>query len=92
MLTVSRTDARVRSMSWLKFSADPNPQEMQMGKEVEKEHTATIKWLIGELGGAEGKREQELIGQTVEKIASDHLSELPDYYTRLQKMEGEAGS
>lgn len=24
------------------------------------------------------------------KIALDHLTEIPDYYTRLQKMEGEA--
>lgn len=26
------------------------------------------------------------------KIALAHLKELPDYYTRLKKMEGEAGS
>jgi hypothetical protein len=25
------------------------------------------------------------------KIANDHLSEIPDYYTRLKKMESEAG-
>jgi hypothetical protein len=26
-----------------------------------------------------------------ERIAKDHLSEIPDYYTRLEKMEKEAG-
>ena len=26
-----------------------------------------------------------------EKIAKDHLAEIPDYYTRLEKMESEAG-
>jgi hypothetical protein len=37
--------------------------------------------------------EAEHVGEPMiaEKIAKDHLAEIPDYYTRLKKMESEAG-
>jgi len=49
---------------------DADPNELAMGIEVEKEHTAdpTIS----------------------KKIALDHLAEIKDYYSRLDKMEKEA--
>jgi len=46
-------------------------KQLQMGIEVEKEHTDNPK--------------------VAERIARDHLKEIPDYYTRLLKMEKEAG-
>lgn len=46
-----------------------DPQQLQMGIKVEREHTAC-----------------DLIA---ERIAKDHLTELGDYYTRLDKMERE---
>lgn len=54
------------------FNGPYDAEELQMGVEVEMEHT------INE--------------QIAEKIAKDHLSEIPDYYTRLKKMEAEAKS
>ena len=51
-----------------------NLEELLKGIEVEKEHTESVG---GEL-------------DTLIKIATDHLKEVPDYYTRLAKMEEEA--
>ena len=49
---------------------DADPNELEMGIEVEYEHTTNT-----------------LISR---KIAIDHLIEIPDYYTRLSRMEEEA--
>lgn len=46
-------------------------EQFRMGLEVEQEHAATV--------GCDQT--------TIAKIALDHLAELPDYYTRLKKME-----
>ena len=46
---------------------DVDPKELEMGIEVEYEHTSDK--------------------QVAKRIALDHLAELPDYYTRLKKME-----
>ena len=48
-----------------------DPEQLEMGIEVEKEHTDCPK--------------------VAASIARDHLVEIPDYYTRLLKMEKEAG-
>lgn len=48
---------------------DVDPNELQSGIEVEKEHT-----------------DAPLLAK---KIALDHLSEKPDYYSKLKKMENE---
>ena len=48
--------------------------QFKMGLGVEIEHSETV--------GGDMK--------TVAKIAADHLGELPDYYSRLEKMEREA--
>ena len=47
------------------------PDELEMGIEVEYEHTTNK--------------------DIAKRIALDHLAEIPDYYTRLKKMEEEAG-
>ena len=52
-----------------KFYGSYDENQLQMGIEVEFEHTDNM--LIAE------------------RIAKDHLAELPDYYTRLEKMEKE---
>ena len=50
---------------------DADPKELQMGIEVEHEHSPNP--LVAE------------------RISLDHLSEIKSYYTRLKKMEAEAG-
>jgi hypothetical protein len=54
-------------------------EQLRMGMEVEQEHLETL------------KKAQSTIdpNEATALIASDHLKELPDYYTRLKKMEGE---
>jgi hypothetical protein len=47
-------------------------EELRKGMEVEQEHSKSL-----------GKGDK----LTLAKIAIDHLNELPDYYTRLDKME-----
>ncbi len=41
--------------------------------------------------GIEVEREHTSDPRIAERIAKDHLAEIPDYYTRLAKMEKEAG-
>jgi hypothetical protein len=41
--------------------------------------------------GIEVEYEHTNITLIAEKISKDHLAEIPDYYTRLDKMEKEAG-
>ena len=53
--------------------ASYNPKQIAMGMKVEREHDDITK----------GKKE------LVRKIVNAHLKELPDYYTRLKKMESE---
>lgn len=56
-----------------------NIEQLRIGMEVEQEHLETL------------KKAQSIINpnEATALIASDHLKELPDYYTRLKKMEGE---
>lgn len=57
-------------------------EELKIGIEVEKEHTR-----IGPKEGKYAVAPVKLI--PLIKIAAAHLAELPDYYTRLKKMEEE---
>ena len=67
---------------WLK-AADEKSQ-LDMGIEVEKEHIETIRWIY-EQGGK--RMPPDFIQQAAERIAKDHLKEMPDYYTKLKQME-----
>jgi len=53
-------------------------KEMAMGLKVEHEHTE---------GAKIPKFMQDILAR---KISKDHLKEIPDYYTRLKKMEDQA--
>ena len=64
------------SIKWDKFNID----QFRIGMEVELEH-GTIKKLTN-------VSNDNLL--TTAKIALAHLNEIPDYYTRLLKMEKEA--
>lgn len=54
-------------------------KQLKMGVEIEKEHSKSI------TGNKSTKSKK------IKKIAKDHLAEIPDYYTRLKKMEKKAG-
>lgn len=59
--------------------SDFDPEELDAGIEVEHEHLVN-----------DGYSESEM-DSLAQDIAMDHLSEIPDYYTRLKLMESEAG-
>ena len=62
--------------------------ELERGRTVEQEHADTYKWLEQEVARTGHlPAPQELY----QRIAEDHLKELPDYYTRLEHMEQGAG-
>ena len=61
-----------------------NKSELEKGIKVEREHESTIKSLLQKLGI---KPDEQIIQQTIESIAKDHLNELSDYYSRLELME-----
>lgn len=68
-----------------KLAADS--KELEMGKKVEKEHKNTVDKIRSSVKDNKITMTDEEI---FESIAKDHLSELSDYYTRLQAMEKEA--
>jgi hypothetical protein len=57
-------------------------EQYRMGLEIELEH--------GSIDSATNVTNNDLT--MTSKIALAHLKEIPDYYTRLKKMEKEAGS
>jgi hypothetical protein len=61
---------------------DFDQNEIEMGTKVEMEHKGTIEWLKKNCTTAS-------MDEIARRIAQDHLRELPDYYTRLKKMESE---
>ncbi|HSB66965.1 MAG TPA: DUF5661 family protein [Anaerolineales bacterium] len=63
-------------IDWKKFSVE----QFRMGLEVELEH--------GTIDPKTNVTNDDLL--LTGKIASAHLNEFPDYYTRLEKMEKEA--
>jgi hypothetical protein len=63
-----------------------HPSELDKGLEVEKEHTGTINWLL-EQANVPPDQGKALLDQVIKRIAEDHIKELPDYYTLLQRME-----
>jgi len=64
-------------------------KQLTMGKEVEKEHGDAY-LLIQKKLGEKGVEMPISEDQFYEIIAAAHLNELPDYYTRLKKMEGDS--
>ena len=76
--------------TWLRKASEPTHErgdQLKMGREVEKEHAPTVSKIIASVkDGAVGMSTEEIY----ESIAQDHLNEIPDYYTRLKKMEDEA--
>lgn len=71
LATAKRIGARLK-VNWAKVDL----KEFRRGLEVEQEHWRT-------LVAAGGKQSLTAVG----RIALDHLKELPDYYTRLDRME-----
>ena len=75
----------------LNLVAEFDPKQVAMGHEVEKEHVQSLINLIKGITGEkiEDKRLKELLDISIDSITKDHLKELEDYYTRLQKMEAD---
>jgi hypothetical protein len=67
-----------------------DPQELEMGKEVEQEHRGTLTSIIKAVNPeVDDETLEKLLVQGFELIARDHLAELVKYYTLLKKMEQE---
>lgn len=64
-------------------------KELEMGKKIEAEHKNTVQKIRNSVQNNQITMSDEEI---FESIAKDHLSELSDYYTRLQAMEKAAES
>ena len=67
---------------WLKAS-----DELSMGVKVEAEHAGTIAKIKASIKDGKIMMSDEDIFKS---IASDHLKEFGDYYSRLAKMEADA--
>lgn len=83
----SRTIMGCNVLTEEEAEAKYNPEQLDMGKDVETEHDPTyekIKDYYEETGDFPTKK------QVFEWIAKDHLDEFKDYYTRLADMENQA--
>lgn len=78
---------------------DVNKEELIRGIEIELEHVgkgldiskdSIRKFVEDQLDGNKTRIEHQDILETSQDIAVDHLAEIADYYTRLDKMEQEA--
>ncbi len=61
---------------------DYNQEELKMGREVEKEHLRTIRWMLASIRAGTTPEEGELC----RRIALDHLDEDPKYYSKLKTL------
>ena len=62
-----------------------NKTQLEMGVEVEKEHSETIKEVIKDAKTDKLKP----LGYYLKGIAKDHIAEIRDYYTRLKTIESD---
>ena len=62
--------------------------ELKIGKKIETEHKPTYDFIKDYFKKYRTFPPEELV---YENISKNHLDEVPDYYTRLLKMEKEAG-
>jgi len=62
-------------------------EQLKMGVKVEAEHQDTINRIITDTKAGKLKP----LEYYQKMVAEDHLDEIKDYYTRLAKMEKEAG-
>lgn len=76
---MNKTDSVLKSLM-ADFQLDVPLEEFKMGIKVEKEHTES-----GPRKGMYAVIPNKLL--FIARIAAAHLAELPDYYTRLKKME-----
>lgn len=72
----------MRLSKLLRQAADFDPDQIQKGLKVEKEHASTIQWLKD--------NPDATLEQALEHISKDHLKEIGDYYDWLDLMEGAA--
>jgi hypothetical protein len=61
-------------------------KQLEMGRVVEKEHTATLEELISDAENGQLKP----LEYYIEGIAEDHIEEIGNYYTLLKEMEDKA--
>ena len=67
-----------------------DPEQLELGKEIESEHKDIWELLKDFSDNVVKERLPFGEKEMYEKIARAHLKEIPDYYTRLKKMEDEA--
>ena len=67
---------------------NPLDKKTPSAEEIARKHRVSIDYIINQLKlGIKVELEHTTDKKVAEEIALDHLSELPDYYTKLQKME-----
>ena len=77
----------IKKMSSKGMQKTSRKSQIRMGIEVESEHTETMKKIIKDAKNGHLKS----LKYYQKMVAEDHIDEIRDYYTRLKKMEKEAG-
>lgn len=72
------------------FDKPPLEVKTSSALEIAKKHGVSLKKIKDELAlGILVELEHTTSKEAAEEIALDHLSELPDYYSKLKKMEND---
>lgn len=75
-----------------KITEEYDQIELELGLEIEKEHDKTIEWLLKRVKPEITPEEvAEILPIAREMITKNHLDEIPDYNSRLKRLEKEAG-
>lgn len=73
-------------MSFKDYLREENESESERGFEIEKEHKDLFELVNKKIEDGDPISEEDFYSM----IVNAHLKEIPDYYTRLEKMEEEA--
>lgn len=77
-------------MRLIEFDKQPLDVKTMSVDEIAKQHDVSVEVIQHELeAGIKVEREHTSSDQAAKEIALDHLAELPDYYSKLDKMETE---
>jgi hypothetical protein len=77
-------------MRLVEFDKKPLDVKTMSVDEIAKKHKVPVDAIQQELdAGIKVEREHTSSDQAAKEIALDHLAELPDYYSKLDKMENQ---
>lgn len=83
--------SKIKSYREFLAESDASPLDVKTHsvEEIAKKHKVPVQSILDQIEmGSKVEKEHTTDPNAAEEIARDHLWELPDYYTKLKKVEG----